>query len=287
MAKLMNIRRPDVCVGCGAQLDAGTEAYWIAAERVVRCVTCHGGPTPVVAKVETVQDAAGRSAQQEYEKRSARELARKQQAVAEDAEWRESMKEKRPVLGRVVTAITPKPQITPESQGTKAWKTGAEGERRVAEVLTGVPGIEVLHDRRVPGSRANIDHIVVGPTGVYVVDAKKYTGEITTRDKGGLLKSDLRLYVGTRDQTKLVEAMLWQVDVVRRALGDQYADVPVRGVLCFIGCEWGWIKRAKHVKQVVALWPTALPGHVSADGPHRDRVPAVAAHLRDRLRPAT
>lgn len=283
----MKIRRADVCAGCRAPLAAGTEAYWIAAERVVRCVACQGSPSPAPTALEPAANAAGSSAQREYEKRSARELARKQQAVAEDAEWRESIKAERPVLGRVVTAITPKPQITPESQATTAWKTGAEGERRVAEVLTGVPGIEVLHDRQVSGSRANIDHLVVGPAGVYVVDAKKYTGEIEVRDKGGLIRSDLRLYIRGKDQTKLVDSMLWQVDVVRQALGDQHADVPVRGVLCFIGCEWGWFKRPKHVKRVVALWPTALPGHVSADGPHRDRVPAVSAHLRDRLRPAT
>ena len=39
-----------------------------------------------------------------------------------------------------------------------------------------MPGIEVLDDRRVPGSRTNIGHIVVGPSGVLVIDAKKYRG---------------------------------------------------------------------------------------------------------------
>jgi hypothetical protein len=46
------------------------------------------------------------------------------------------------------------------------------------------------------------------------------------------------LYVDGRDRSKLVEGVLGQIEVVRRALGEEFADVPVRGVLCFVGCEW-------------------------------------------------
>lgn len=35
---------------------------------------------------------------------------------------------------------------------------------------------QVLRDRRIPGSRANIDHLAVTPTGVHVIDAKRYNG---------------------------------------------------------------------------------------------------------------
>jgi Nuclease-related domain len=133
-------------------------------------------------------------------------------------------------------------------------------------VLGEASGIEVLHDRRVPGSRANIDHIAVGPAGVFVIDAKKYSGQIEVRDVGGLFRTDERLYVNGRDRSKLVDGVLGQIEVVREALGDQFADVPVRAVLCFIGCEWGWIMRTKRINGVTVLWPTALPDLVSVDG---------------------
>ncbi|WP_293167360.1 nuclease-related domain-containing protein [Microcella sp.] len=32
--------------------------------------------------------------------------------------------------------------------------------------------IRVMHDRRIPRSKANIDHIVVTPGGVWVIDTK-------------------------------------------------------------------------------------------------------------------
>jgi len=312
VGKLMKLRRDDVCVDCERAVMAGTTAYWIAAERVVRCVDCYlptadvdrtgsadesaasaaspSAPTDMVSRDAlpvSETDVAGGSAQSEYDKRSAREQAKKERRVAEDAEWREAIKEQRPVLGRIATALTPKPQITPESQSTKAWKVGADGERRVAEVLDEAVGIAVLHDRLVPGSRANIDHIAVGPSGVFVIDAKKYTGQVEVRDVGGFFRPDERLYVNSRDRTKLVEGVLRQVDVVRAALGEQFADVEVRGVLCFVGCEWGWIMRTKHVKGVTALWPKALPEHVSMAGSLAERVTDIADHLRQQLHPAT
>jgi hypothetical protein len=41
-------------------------------------------------------------------------------------------------------------------------------------------GVELLHDRRICGSRANIDHLAIGPGGVTVIDAKNYRGKVRT-----------------------------------------------------------------------------------------------------------
>lgn len=283
MSKLLRLRRDDRCVTCGGDLSAGTEAYWLAASRVVECVSCHAGTAAAPAPCE----AAGGSARAEYERRSEREIERKSRAVIDDQEKRRQRVEKRPLLGKVANALMPEVTITPESQATKAWAVGAAGEERVAEVLVGVTGIEVLHDRRVPGSKANIDHIVVGPAGVFVIDAKKYEGSIETVDKGSWLRSDWRLYVAGRDRTKLVEGVLGQVEIVRNVLGDEFASVPVTGVLCFIGADWGWLMRSKQIKGVTALWPLKLTEHVAATGDYGEVVPAAAARLRAELKPAT
>ena len=39
----------------------------------------------------------------------------------------------------------------------------------------------VLHDRRVPGRRLNLDHLVVMPSGVWVIDTKHYHGRLARR----------------------------------------------------------------------------------------------------------
>jgi Nuclease-related domain len=57
------------------------------------------------------------------------------------------------------------------------WARGAAGERKVGATLEGLgPGWHVLHDIYL--GRGNIDHIVVGPGGVYTVETKSHRGRI-------------------------------------------------------------------------------------------------------------
>lgn len=299
--KRMRIRRADRCAACGAEVAAGTDAWWDAAARSITCLACAGTTTvrqepiasprpdePAAVVPGGEAEAAGASARQEYERRSARHRAKQEAAVADDLAWRQAAIARRPVLGRIATSVTRRPTVAPEGQTTTAWKVGAEGEERVAEVLTAVAGVEVLHDRRVPRSRANIDHVVVGPSGVVVIDAKKYAAgsAVEVRDVGGLLRTDRRLYVGGRDRTKLVDAVRGQVEVVRAALGPDLAHVPVRGALCFVGASWGWRMRTKTVGGVTAVWPKGLPDLVAGVGPYGDEVGRIAAQLRRALPPA-
>ena len=88
-----------------------------------------------------------------------------------------------------------------------------------------------LHDRRVPGRRSNIDHIAVAPSGVYVIDAKRYKGKIEVRKP---LFGDAVLVIAGRKKTKLVEGLVRQVEAVKKALAIVEQDVPVSGCFCFL-----------------------------------------------------
>ncbi len=63
------------------------------------------------------------------------------------------------------------------------WARGAAGEQATAALLAGLAPRRwtVLHDLAVPGSRANIDHLVIGPTGLWVVDSKAFRGKVQVR----------------------------------------------------------------------------------------------------------
>jgi hypothetical protein len=93
-------------------------------------------------------------------------------AVAADAAWREKAKEDHPVLGRIASAFTPRPDAS-VPQNVRAWEIGSDGEQKVGRRLdtwaAQRPGRFALHDRRVRGSKANIDDLVVGASGVWVV----------------------------------------------------------------------------------------------------------------------
>jgi len=63
-----------------------------------------------------------------------------------------------------------------------AWNQGAEGEEIVGGILEGLlaGGWQVIHD--VSFGRGNIDHIVVGPGGIYTVETKSRRSAVLVDD---------------------------------------------------------------------------------------------------------
>jgi hypothetical protein len=74
------------------------------------------------------------------------------------------------------------------SRPTRAWRDGARGERATARRLCQLErhGYVVLHDLQVHGSHANVDHLAIGPAGVFVIDSKYYRGALQLSGDGML-----------------------------------------------------------------------------------------------------
>lgn len=146
--KRMRLRYTGVCRVCGVALPAKAEAIYERPSKTVRCVA-HDG----VAQEQPADETP-------------------EAEVASLHKREERIRTKRPKLGGLILAITDDPQ------STKAWDVGAVGEEMLGTRLTDYASdaLLVLHDRRIPGSRANIDHLAVTPAGVFVIDAKKYKG---------------------------------------------------------------------------------------------------------------
>jgi hypothetical protein len=102
------------------------------------------------------------------------------------------------------------------------WLDGASAEQATARYLSSLPrrGWSVWHDLRVPGSRANIDHVVIGPPGVWVVDTKSTRSPI----RAGWWS--VRLGDRPLDPT----ATKWEAEVVSDRLG-----VKVRPIVALHG----------------------------------------------------
>jgi Nuclease-related domain len=106
------------------------------------------------------------------------------------------------------------------------------GTARRLHALLHRHGVVLVHHRRMPGSRANIDHLAIGPGGVTVIDAKRIRGRVKVRRAGGLFgESRERLLIAGREETGLVEAVCRQVAVVSELLG---SGVVVIGAMCFV-----------------------------------------------------
>lgn len=268
------LRRSSVCAICGAELGVGTTAQWDRARRVTRCLVHDDSPTLTPAApapvpppaAAQVTGTAGGSAQAEYERRK----ARREQKV----------RDAHPILGGLILALSEEPQHV------TAWREGAVGERAVARRLDQLAdrGVEVLHDRRIPGRKANIDHIAVSSSGVYVIDAKNYTGTVRVDWEGGVLAPRrYKLMVGRRDVTKLVAGVQRQVQLVRDALvGNPRLpdDVAVTGVLAFFDADWPLFPPDR-IDDVRLEGPKSTSKLILGEGPY---TPWGIAMIAERLR---
>jgi Nuclease-related domain len=117
----------------------------------------------------------------------------------------------------------------------------------------------VLDDRKVPGTRVQIDHIVIAPSGVWVVEAQEHDGRVERRDVGGWFKVDHRLYVAGRDRTSMVDGIDRQVIAVENILKKERLErVPVHAALCFVNSEWGWRAKPFSLSGVWVTWASKL-----------------------------
>lgn len=122
-----------------------------------------------------------------------------------------------------------KRQLDQAERATKPWDAGTAGEGIVADRLSQlIPhGWLLLNDVHWPGRpKAVLDHVLVGPGGVVVVDAKNWTGEV--RVCSGVL------WQGRYARTQSVEGALAQCAAVASVLAPPHRRL-VRPLICMAG----------------------------------------------------
>ena len=114
---------------------------------------------------------------------------------------------------------------------SERWGAGAEGEVKVGRELERLhkEGFYVFHDW--DSGRGNVDHFVIGPQGVFVVETKALTGEMTC-DNVRLLRNGRPI---PKDITKQAKGEARDVsELIRSSSGVGAWVVPV---LCFSSAE--------------------------------------------------
>lgn len=144
-------------------------------------------------------------------------------------------------------------------RSAQRYERGAAGERATGVILDALrqEGWAVFHDVKWPGRpRANIDHVVVGPPGVYVIDSKNWTGRIEVRD------NTFRCNDRMRDRTV---ASAGDAALAVAGLLSAPAPAVTRSVLCFVRDESvaGWchdvmLCSTANLREMLHTRPTAL-----------------------------
>jgi hypothetical protein len=161
------------------------------------------------------------------------------------------------------------------SEQARSWQRGAHGERGTARLLDRLTrdGYVVFHDLAVPGSPANVDHLVIGPTGLFVIDSKQWTGSVHQSADGLAWHNHYPL-----DRT--LAMVRWEATAVGRLLGTRVATL-----LCVHGAH---IQGGGLHAQGVAI----VPAHLLRNALGYDRVLSdadlelLATTAWTRLRPA-
>jgi hypothetical protein len=183
------------------------------------------------------------------------------------------------VLSGLVTAAAAWALRFRPSPDAVAWRRGAAGERRTARLLSPLErhGWVVLHDLAVPGSSANLDHLVIGPGGVFVIDSKHYRGRLQLDSSG-------RLRHGRYPLAPALRAVDFEADQAAQVLPDP--DVVVVPIVAVHGAQVPWGKVVMNGVPVVAAGrlPSMLRALPAVLGP--ERVAAVADQARIRFHAA-
>lgn len=148
-------------------------------------------------------------------------------------------------------------------RSAELWERGAEGERETAAALDALPkdSWTVFHDIRWPGRRfANVDHVVVGPPGVFVIDSKNWSGRVDVRDQ--VLRQNGR----AREEAVAGAA---EAALAIGALCTAVVPQHVFPVLCFVRGEElaGWARdvmvcSTANLVRMLGTRPEVLPPHV-------------------------
>jgi Nuclease-related domain len=279
----------DANVGQPAQLLGSGWAALDPLEHPIGGPRTSPAPTAAVpAEVTGSLGSPGRSALVEYRRRRALELAAWTRTLA----WRAPLIAAAGLAGQVlavqlglpheglvglaVAALVGWRQRFRSSEQARTWQRGAHGERHTARLLGRLhrDGFVVFHDLAVPGNTsANVDHLVIGPSGVFVIDSKQWTGTVHQSADGLAWHNHHRL-----DRT--LETVRWEAQAISRLLGTRAA-----ALLCVHGAH-------VHGGGLHAHGVAIVPAGRLRDALGQDRVLSdadaqlLAATARLRLRPA-
>ncbi|MGI5287964.1 nuclease-related domain-containing protein [Nonomuraea polychroma] len=131
------------------------------------------------------------------------------------------------VTAGVVAAILEAVYRARSHSSVPAWRRASVAERRTEAQLRKLErmGYRTLHARAIPNSEAQIDHLVVGPTGVYAVDSEKWDRRLPVRVQMGK-----KLFHGPFDQKTRLNEAKWEAsrasELISQSFGREVSVVP-------------------------------------------------------------
>ncbi|XRQ12486.1 nuclease-related domain-containing protein [Actinomadura welshii] len=130
-----------------------------------------------------------------------------------------------------------------KSSSVTAWQKSSAAERRTEKQLKSLQrnGYVVLHARAVPRdddgvSDGRIDHLVIGPSGVYAIDSEKWDKRLPVRTM-----SHLKLFHGPFNKKDRLDEARWEAQMASSILAERVGfEVAVQPSVAIYGPSIPW-----------------------------------------------
>ncbi|WP_327090491.1 NERD domain-containing protein [Nonomuraea sp. NBC_01738] len=142
------------------------------------------------------------------------------------------------VTAAILAAIADTVYRARSASTVPAWRRSSVAERRTESQLKKLErnGYRTLHARAIPGSEAQIDHLVIGPTGVYAVDSEKWDKRLPVRVQMGK-----KLFHGPFDMKPRLTEAKWEAAQASELISKAYErEVSVVPSLAIYGPPVPW-----------------------------------------------
>ncbi|GLZ07617.1 hypothetical protein Acsp03_50830 [Actinomadura sp. NBRC 104412] len=124
-----------------------------------------------------------------------------------------------------------------------AWQKSSAAERRTEKQLRSLEkgGYRVLHARAVPRdgegvSDGRIDHLVIGPSGVYAIDSEKWDKRLPVRTL-----SHRKLFHGPFNKKDRLDEARWEAEQASKIIANRVGfEVPVQPSVAIYGPSIPW-----------------------------------------------
>jgi hypothetical protein len=138
------------------------------------------------------------------------------------------------IIAGIAHAIWRSRSMAAIAPGTKLDKAQRITQRKLARMERA--GYQSLHARPIPDSEEIIDHLVVGPTGVYAIDSEKWNKKLPIRTRNGK-----QLWLGPESKKPRLEHARWEAQKASELLAARLGkEVVVRPALAIYGPHIPW-----------------------------------------------
>lgn len=138
----------------------------------------------------------------------------------------------------VILALADAWYVANTASSVRAWRKLGASERKTERQLDKMAGggYRALHARAIPDSDAQIDHLVVGPTGVYAVDSENWDGKLPLR-----AMSHRKLFLGPYNKKERLDEANWEATRAAELIGARLdTELQVRPSLAVYGPSVPW-----------------------------------------------